>query len=125
MKFIAKAIEDSDDDGWANLSGVGSRILGAKPDFDARSYGCPNLSTLVEKSGGFEIRKDHGAVYIRRKAAKHRASPADQARAQTQANPSPVKRPRLPASSACYRGTRDNSQIRGTWIQPCYQAVRK
>ena len=73
VKIIAKAIEDSDDDGWANLSGVGSRILGAKPDFDARSYGCPNLSTLVERSGGFEVRKDQGAVYIRRKAAKRRA----------------------------------------------------
>ena len=81
VKIIAKAIEDSDDDGWVNLSGVGSRILGAKPDFDARSYGCPNLSTLVERSGGFEIRKDQGAVYIRCKAAKRRAAPADQARA--------------------------------------------
>ena len=81
MKILAKAIEDSDDDGWANLSGVGSRILGAKPDFDARSYGCPNLSTLVERSGGFEVRKDQGAVYIRRKRAKSKAAPADRARA--------------------------------------------
>ena len=52
-----------------NLSGVGSRILSAKPDFDARSYDCPNLSTLVERSGGFEVRKDRGAIHIRRKAA--------------------------------------------------------
>ena len=42
VKIIARAIEDSDDDGWANLGGVGSRILGAAPDFDARTYGCPN-----------------------------------------------------------------------------------
>ena len=75
VKIIAKAIEDSDDDGWAHLSGVGSRILSAKPDFDARSYGCPNLSTLIERSGGFEVRKDQGTAYIRRRAA-----PADQAR---------------------------------------------
>ena len=81
VKIIAKAIEDSDDDGWANLAAVGSRILGAKPDFDARSYGCPNLSTLVEKSGGFEIRKDQGAVHIRRKVAKRKAAHSDQGRA--------------------------------------------
>lgn len=80
VKFIAKAVEDSDDDDWTNLSGVGSRIQGAKPDFDPRSFGCPNLSTLVEKSGGFEIRKDQGAVYIRRKVAKHKAASRDHGR---------------------------------------------
>ena len=74
VNIIAKAIEDSDDDGWAHLSGVGSRILGAKPDFDARSYGCSNLSTLVQKSGGFDIRKAQGGVYIRRKAEKRKAA---------------------------------------------------
>ena len=60
VKIIARAIEDSDDDGWANLGGVGSRIVGAAPDFDARTYGCPNLSTLVAKSGGFEIQEGAG-----------------------------------------------------------------
>ena len=80
LKNIAKAIEDSDDDGWAHLSGIGGRILGAKLDFNAQSYGCPNLSTLMERSGGFEVRKDQGTVYIRRKAAKRRAVPVDQAR---------------------------------------------
>ena len=75
VKIIAKAIEGSDDDGWANLGNVGSRILGAAPDFDARTYGCPNLSTLVSKSGGFEIRKEPGrAIYIRRKAAGGKAA---------------------------------------------------
>ena len=77
VKIIARAIGDPDDDGWAHLAGVGSRILGAQPDFDARSYGCPNLSTLVEKSGGFEMRKDQsGAVHIRRKVARGKASGA-------------------------------------------------
>ena len=75
VKIIARAIEDSDDDGWANLGGVGSRILGAAPDFDARTYGCPNLSTLVAKSGGFETRKGLGAaIHIRRKEAGRRAA---------------------------------------------------
>ena len=76
VKIIARAIEDSDDDGWANLGGVGSRILGAAPDFNARPYGCPNLSTLVAKSGGFDIRKGPGAaVHIRRKEAGRNEAP--------------------------------------------------
>ena len=57
VKIIATALEGPDDDGWANLSDVGTRILAAAPDFDPRTYGCRNLSTLVEKSGGFEIDK--------------------------------------------------------------------
>ncbi len=40
VKIIARAIESADEDGWANLGGVGSRIQGANPDFDARTYGC-------------------------------------------------------------------------------------
>ena len=64
-KLIASAIGEPDDDGWENLARVGHRIQGARPDFDPRSYGCRNLITLVEKSGGFEIRKDRGAVHVR------------------------------------------------------------
>lgn len=68
VKIIARAMEDADDDGWAHLGGVGSRIQGAAPDFDPRTYGCPNLSTLVAKSGAFEVRKGPGnAIHIRRK----------------------------------------------------------
>ena len=53
VKIIARAIEDS----------------------DARTYGCPNLSTLVAKSGGFDIRKGPGAaVHIRRKEAGRKAA---------------------------------------------------
>ena len=70
VMIVARAIGESDDDGWVNLGRVGSRILGAAPDFDPRTYGCPNLSTLVTKSGGFEVRKEPGeSVFIRRKTA--------------------------------------------------------
>ena len=70
IQIIAKAIEESDDDDWTNLGGIGSRILGTAPDFDPRTYGCPNLSTLATRSGGFEVRKDSdNAVYIRRKVS--------------------------------------------------------
>ena len=73
VKIIATAIEGSDDDGWANLSEVGQRILAVSPDFDPRSYGCRNLSTLAEESGGFEIDKGgSGAMRIRRKAPKRK-----------------------------------------------------
>ena len=77
VNIIARAMEDSDDDGWAHLGTVGSRIQGAVPDFDPRTYGCPNLSTLVRKSGGFEERKSAGGgIHIRRKTPTRKAAPA-------------------------------------------------
>ena len=69
-KLIASAIGEPDDDGWVNLAMIGHRIQGAQPDFDPRSYGCPNLSALVEKCGGFDIRRVGGAVHVRREAAR-------------------------------------------------------
>ena len=68
-KLIASAIGEPDHSGWENLSAVGGRIQGAHPDFDPRSYGCANLSTLADKSGGFDLRKERGAVYVRRKSS--------------------------------------------------------
>ena len=75
-KIIVGAIGEPDADGWENLASVGRRIQGAHPDFDPRSYGCANLSTLVEKSGGFDIRKERGAVHVRRKVAARKRSAA-------------------------------------------------
>jgi len=72
----AGAIAEPDADGWENLASVGQRIQGAHPDFDSRSCGCANLSTLVEKSGGFDIRKERGAVHFRRKVAARKGSGA-------------------------------------------------
>lgn len=79
VKIVVKAMEGEDEDGWVNLGSVGSRILGAAPDFDPRTYGCPNLSTLVTKSGGFEVRKEPGEpVFIRRKPTRRKASAKSQ-----------------------------------------------
>ena len=75
-KIIAGAIGEPDADGWENLASIGHRTQGAHPDFDPRSYGCANPSTLVEKSGGFDIRKERGAVHVRRKAAAPKGSAA-------------------------------------------------
>ncbi|HSF96959.1 MAG TPA: NYN domain-containing protein [Thermohalobaculum sp.] len=79
IPVMLKAMEEAEDaDGWVHLGGVGSRILVIAPDFDPRTYGCANLSTLAEKSGGFEIRKGAGnAVHIRaKKPAKTRVTNA-------------------------------------------------
>ncbi|MDE0111021.1 MAG: NYN domain-containing protein [Albidovulum sp.] len=73
-KLIASAIGEPDDDGWENLGSVGQRIQSAHPDFDPRSYSCANLSTLVEKCGGFDIRKERGAVHIRRKTGSRKGT---------------------------------------------------
>ena len=88
VPIIAKAMEDDDEDGWVHLGTVGSRILGAAPDFDPRTYGCANLSTLATKSGGFEVRKGPGnAIHIRRKAAAgetaRKASPDEKGKTGT------------------------------------------
>ena len=74
VNIIAKAMEGTDDDGWAHLAMVGHRLQGVAPDFDPRSFGCLNLSTLVTQSGGFEVRNaSGGGVQIRRKAAGRKA----------------------------------------------------
>lgn len=41
----------SDEEGWANLGRVGAHIGKQLPEFDARNYGFPRLSELIEASG--------------------------------------------------------------------------
>ena len=51
----------SDDNGWANLSAVGSYIGKTANDFDSRTYGFAKLSGLVEAVGLFDMdRKPNG-----------------------------------------------------------------
>jgi hypothetical protein len=45
----------SDEEGWANLGGVGTHIAKQLPDFDARDYGFTRLSEVVEASGIADI----------------------------------------------------------------------
>ncbi len=52
------AEECSEEDGWASLSLCGSLIKRQFPDFDARNYGYAKLSTLIETTKLFEIRKE-------------------------------------------------------------------
>lgn len=83
IPIIVKAMEElEDDEGWVQLGGIGSRIPGIAPDFDPRTYGCPNLSSVATKSGGFEIRKGPGnAVHIRRKSTGRTPGKATAAKA--------------------------------------------
>ncbi|MDQ3205885.1 MAG: OST-HTH/LOTUS domain-containing protein, partial [Pseudomonadota bacterium] len=48
MDLLRRAIEDaSDEQGWAQLGGVGSYLTKIRPDFDPRLYGHRKLSDLV------------------------------------------------------------------------------
>ena len=38
-----------EEDGWANLSIVGTYIKRSRPDFDPRTYGCSKLSDIIRK----------------------------------------------------------------------------
>ena len=53
--------------GWYFLGAVGARLAVLMPDFDPRTYGCPKLVSLVERSEAFDVRRDHLKVYIRPK----------------------------------------------------------
>ncbi len=76
VPIILKAMVGlEDDEGWAALGGVGSRINNIAPDFDPRSYGHSKLSTLVEKSGGFDSRRSSTTgLMIRARNPKKRSS---------------------------------------------------
>ncbi|SEO04496.1 OST-HTH/LOTUS domain-containing protein [Salinihabitans flavidus] len=50
---------------WYSLGPLGQFITTANPDFDTRTYGCPNLSTLIRKSGKFEIKTVDGVLKAR------------------------------------------------------------
>jgi len=66
---IRTALSQLDDvEGWYFLGAVGARLAALMPDFDPRTYGCPKLLTLIERSEAFEVRRDELRVYIRAKA---------------------------------------------------------
>ena len=56
--LILKAMAGhEDEDGWASLGGIGTRLNSIAPDFDPRNYGLGKLSDVVRKAGAFEIDK--------------------------------------------------------------------
>ena len=78
VPLFNKVIALADDDaGWVSLGAVGQRLVDMAPDFDPRTFGHVKLSDLVEKCGGFELRReDGGGVFIRRKPTTRRVQPA-------------------------------------------------
>ena len=66
VKHIQLALNQLDDaDGWYFLGAVGNRLAALQPDFDPRTFGCPKLVTLIERSEKFDIRRENLKVYIR------------------------------------------------------------
>lgn len=66
MNLFRSAIEAaSDEDGWANLSLVGTNIVKQAPDFDPRNYGYGKLSDLAAAIGYFEINRKEQRVLIK------------------------------------------------------------
>lgn len=69
VPLINTALSQIEDlDGWYALGAVGKRLPVLLPDFDPRTYGCPKLVTLIEKSLAFEVRRENLVVYIKPKA---------------------------------------------------------
>lgn len=58
IEMLVKAIAaTAEEDGHANLAKVGAHLAKQAPDFDARNYGFPRLTNLVEASGIAEVKR--------------------------------------------------------------------
>lgn len=58
----------SGDDGWANLSAVGSQISN-QASLDSRNYGYQKLSDLIDAIGLFDLKRQNQTVLVRDKRA--------------------------------------------------------
>jgi uncharacterized LabA/DUF88 family protein len=69
VKLLREGIDAaSDDDGWANLGGVGSHVAKQAPDFDPRNWGYAKLVDLVTAIELFEVKRSAGqGVRVREK----------------------------------------------------------
>jgi hypothetical protein len=75
VPILNKAISQIEsEDGWALLGPVGQQLSKLSSDFDVRTYGLGKLSSLVRKTGAFEIDEKSGPMRIR---ARPRARQAD------------------------------------------------
>jgi hypothetical protein len=69
VQLIAKALTELEEDGegWYQLGTVGTRLSNLSSEFDARTYGQPKLSALVEATGKFAIDRSGPHLRIRPK----------------------------------------------------------
>jgi len=87
MNLFRAAIDaGSDEDGWANLSRVGSHIAKQSPEFDPRNWGYPKLVDLVNAIDLFQVERKPGAqIRLRLKKTAAKKQPAKKAAAKKQA----------------------------------------
>jgi uncharacterized LabA/DUF88 family protein len=65
MRLLRNSVDAAkSDDGWSFLGAVGSHISN-QTSIDARNYGYPNLSSMIEATGEFELRRNQKLVYVR------------------------------------------------------------
>jgi uncharacterized LabA/DUF88 family protein len=61
VPLLQRAVRQLDnEDGWVGLGTVGKMLSELNSDFDPRTYGFGKLSTLVEKTGAFDIDRTVG-----------------------------------------------------------------
>ena len=95
VNLLLGAVESADgDEGWAHLGPVGQYIAN-RASFDPRNYGYPNLSSLIEAIGLFEVRRENKLVYVRNKPKQEtpKSDNAKPARRQQARKPKPKPSP--------------------------------
>ena len=71
QSVLTKAVNATvGDDGWANLSAIGSHIRRSQPSFDPRAFGHAKLSSLVAAQPYLETRAAGTTTEVRLKARK-------------------------------------------------------
>jgi hypothetical protein len=67
-KLVIDAVNSaSEDDGWANLSEVGSYLSRVDSSFDSRNYGFPKLNSLIKSLSYVDCKKDHSKYIVKLK----------------------------------------------------------
>jgi uncharacterized LabA/DUF88 family protein len=84
-KILTTAVNGtSQEDGWANLSAVGTHILKNNPSFDPRSYGYPKLIELARAQNFVDVeQRPTGPVRIRLRSARPAKKTAPATKAQS------------------------------------------
>jgi uncharacterized protein (TIGR00288 family) len=75
QSVLTKAVNATvGDDGWANLSAIGSHIRRSQPSFDARAFGHAKLGELVAAQPYLETRADGATTLVRLRGRKKAAA---------------------------------------------------
>jgi uncharacterized protein (TIGR00288 family) len=84
QSVLTKAVNATvGDDGWANLSALGSHIRRSQPSFDPRAFGHAKLGELVAAQPYLETRVDGATTRVRLKQARKAATRKTAARKAT------------------------------------------